>query len=60
MERYEQLLAENKLLFSCDIVKEKLEKAYKMTIISFVKLIDMSRQVYVRNPLSTENVMSRN
>jgi transposase len=123
VDRYEKLLAENKLLFTCDIVKEKLDNAYKIDnfddmcyeiseIISlcietknphfigfammlnshfdgivshtihristgkieginnkiktlrrqgygypddeyfFLKLLDMSRQVYVRNPLS--------
>jgi transposase len=30
VERYEELLAENKLFFTCDIIKEKLDYAYKL------------------------------
>lgn len=31
MDRYEDLLKQNKLLFTLDLIKEKLSEAYKMT-----------------------------
>ncbi len=31
VDRYEELINQNKLLFTTDIIKEKLSKAYKMT-----------------------------
>ena len=52
--KYDALLQENKLLFTLDLVKEKMSSAYSMNDESkmadaVIDIMDMSRKPYIRN-----------
>lgn len=54
--RYERLISENKLLFTCDLIKEKLKNAYKLRdgaqmaeeIISVIDLCVSTKNIHMR------------
>lgn len=52
--RYNELLSQNKLLFTCDLIKEKLDRAYRMT--DETKMSDaIAEIVYLCNETGNEH-----